>query len=67
MTSDGTQHLLLAILERAVRDLHNADPRLRAEARHWLMKDSLCAEICENLGHNLSALQRTVELQSPPD
>lgn len=67
MTSDGTQHLLLAILARAVRDLRDADPCVRAEAQHWLMEDAFCAEICESLGHMLSALHWTVGLQSPPD
>ena len=67
MMSDGTQHLLLAILARAVKDLRDADPSIREEARYWLVEDALCAEICESLGYSLSALHRTIGLQPSTD
>jgi hypothetical protein len=66
MTSDGTLHLLLAILARAIRDLYHTDPLIRAAARQWLQEDPLCAEICEILGYTRPALHRAVELASPP-
>jgi hypothetical protein len=65
MMSDRTQHLLLAILARAVRDVRDAHPRIREEARRWLLDDPLCAEICEILGYNLPALHRAAGLRSP--
>ncbi len=67
MIPDGIQHLFLAILARAVRDLRNADPCIQAEARRWLVEDALCAEICESLGYSLSTLHRTIGLLSPSD
>ncbi len=67
MMSDGTLYLLLAIVARAVRDLSNANPHIRKEARQWLMEDALCAEICEVLGMPLSALHRVAGLPSSPD
>ena len=66
MMSDGSPHLLLAILARAIRDLRHADPRIRAEAQQWLWNDPLCAEICEVLGYTLPALHQAMELPSPP-
>lgn len=65
MTSDGTPHLLLAILTRAIRDLRHEDPLIRAAARQWLWEDPLCAEICEILGYTLPALHRATGLASP--
>ena len=62
MFSDGTQHLLVAILTRAVRDLKSTDRRIQAEAKQWLIKDPLCVEICEMLGVNVSWLHQTVGL-----
>lgn len=67
MTSDGTQHLLLAILARAIRDLYHGDPRVRAEAQHWLVGDPLCVEICEYLGYSLSVLHHKMGLQLLPE
>jgi hypothetical protein len=70
MTSDGTLHLILAILARAIRDLRHADPRIRAAARQWLWNDPLCAEICEVVGYTLPALHRAMEglaISSPCD
>jgi hypothetical protein len=64
MTSDGIQHLLLAILARAVRDTHHVNPRIQAEARQWLLDDPLCAEICELLGYSLPALHQAMEQQA---
>jgi hypothetical protein len=65
MISDGTPHLLLAILTRAIRDLRHEDPLIRAAARQWLWEDPLCAEICDILGYTLPALHRAMELTSP--
>jgi hypothetical protein len=65
MMSDGIQHLLLAILARAVRDIRHTDPRIQAEARQWLLDDPLCAEICEILGYSLPVLHQTVGLHRP--
>jgi hypothetical protein len=65
MTSDGIQHLLLAILARAVRDARHENPRIQAEARQWLMNDPLCAEICELLGYSLPALHQAMEQRAP--
>ncbi len=62
MRTSGTQHLIVAILARAVRDLGDLSPDVRAEARLWLKADPLCAEICEILGYSLPALHRAVEL-----
>ena len=45
MFSDGTQHLLVAIVARAVRDLQNADISVRTEARQWLIENPLCVRI----------------------
>jgi hypothetical protein len=65
MTSDGTSHLLGAILTRAIRDLRHADPLIRGAALQWLWEDPLCAEICEDLGYPVSALHRAMGLGSP--
>ena len=65
MRVDGTQHLIAAILARAVRDLGNTNSDIRAEARLWLMDAPLCAEICEVLGYSLPALHRAVGLHDP--
>ncbi len=62
MIPDGTQHLIVAILTRAVRDLNNANPTIRAEARLWLVADPLCAEICDILGYSLPELHQAVGL-----
>lgn len=67
MTSDGTQHLLLAILARAIRDLRDTNPHIRLEAQQWLMEDPLCAEICEILGVSLASLHRATGLPSSLD
>jgi hypothetical protein len=66
MTSDGTSHLLCAILARAIRDLCHADPRVRGAAWQWLWEDPLCVEICEGLGYPVSTLHRAMGLISPP-
>jgi hypothetical protein len=66
MTSDGTSHLLLAILARAIRDSRHTDPRIRTAARQWLWEDPLCAEICEVLGYTLPALHRAMGLARTP-
>jgi hypothetical protein len=66
MTSDGTLHLLLAILARAIHDLRHADPRIRAAARQWLWEDPFCAEICELLGYTVPALHRAMGLTLSP-
>ena len=65
MMSDGIQHLLLAILGRAIHDLRHANPLIQADARQWLLDDPLCEEICEILGYNLLTLHRAVGLPSP--
>ena len=65
MVVDGTQHLLLAIVARAVQDLSHENPHVQMEARQWLMQDSLCVEICDLLGMSLSTLHRAVERPSP--
>ncbi len=61
MRPDGSQHLLVAILARAMRDLGDTNPHIRAEARLWLMAHPLCAEICEVLGYSLPVLHRAME------
>jgi len=66
MISDGTPHLLLAILTRALRDLSHTDPLIRAAAQQWLWEDPLCEEICEILGYTLPALHRAMGLVAPP-
>ena len=66
MTSDGTSHLLCAILARAIRDLCHTDPLIRGAARQWLWEDPLCVEICEGLGYPVSTLHRAMGLVSPP-
>ncbi len=65
MTSDGTHHLLLAILTRALRDLRNSNQLIRAEAWQWLIEDPFCAAICETLGYSLSDLHQAVGLYIP--
>jgi len=65
MFSDGTQHLLVAILTRAVRDLKSPDRTIQAEAKQWLIEDPLCVEICEMLGVSVSRLHQTVGLPVP--
>lgn len=65
MFSDGTQHLLVAILTRAVRDLKSTDTSIQTEAKQWLIEDSLCVEICEMLGVSVSLLHQTVGLPVP--
>ena len=65
MFSDGTQHLLVAILTRAVRDLKSSDRAIQAEAQQWLIEDPLCVEICEMLGVNISRLHQKVGLPVP--
>ncbi len=63
--SDGTHHLLLAILTRALRDLRNSNPMIQAEAWQWLIDDPFCAAICETLGYSLSSLHQAVGLCTP--
>ncbi len=65
MTSEETQHLLLAILARAIHDLYDPNPQIRAAAWQWILEDPFCAEICEVLGYSLSALHRTAGLGTP--
>ncbi len=65
MMSDGTHHLLLAILARAIHDVRNPNPMIQAEAWQWFIDDPFCAAICETLGYSLSALHQAVGLCTP--
>lgn len=65
MATDGTRHLVLAIVAQAIRDLENTDTAVRTEAQQWLAADPLCETICEFLGYDLSTLHRAVGIKLP--
>ena len=53
--------LVVAMLEQAVGDVRNGHGDRRRKAYLWLRFDSHCAELCESIGLNRTALAEALE------